>query len=91
MPGLHSWIKVAKIKIAQIENKKFPFKKKIVFPGVRGLTTSSDIVYDYTTSGPVEYISTVYTEYIHFYAVYIHFQTIYIFTSNAIKIWDPHP
>jgi hypothetical protein len=71
-------------KVAQIEHKIAI--KKNVFPEVRGLTTSSYIVYNYTTSGPVEYISTVYTEYIHIHAAYTHFQTIYTFTSNVIKI-----
>lgn len=63
MPGLHSWKKAVQMKTAEIEHK-ISIKKKSIFPGVRGLTISSCIVYDYTTSGPVEYISTVYTEYI---------------------------
>jgi len=40
---------VAEIKIAQIGNKISIYNS--VFPGVRGLTTPSYIVYDYTTSG----------------------------------------
>ena len=40
--------KVMQIKIAQIKHK-FPFKT-VYFLGIRGLTTSSYIVYDYTTS-----------------------------------------
>jgi len=49
--------------------------------GVRGLTTSSCIVYDYTTSEhrPVECIFTTYT-------VYICFLTVYLFIPAAVKM-----
>jgi len=44
MPGLHSLNTSCK------SNTKFPFKT-VYFLAVRGVKTSSFIVYDYTTSG----------------------------------------
>jgi len=38
-------------------NTKFPFKT-VYFLGVRGLTTSSYIEYDYTASGHMDFYST---------------------------------
>ena len=54
--------------------------KKSVFPGVRGLTTSSDIVYEYTTSGPVEYIYLLFilNTYISMQCTYISKQYTYL-------------
>ena len=48
-------------------NTNFPYKT-LYYLGVRGLTTSSYIVYNYTTSGPVEYMCTVCT--VHMYWMY---------------------
>jgi len=54
------------------------------------MTTSSYIVYDYTTSRHMDllsmYLHTVYTEHTHFYTEYIHFYIIYLFISIATKM-----
>jgi hypothetical protein len=44
MPGIRSW------KVSHKSNTEFPFKT-MYFLGVKGMTTSSYIVYDYTISG----------------------------------------
>jgi len=68
---------------------KTPFQT-VYFLDVRGLTTSSHIVNDYTISGHMDlwsvYVCIVYIEYIHLYTVYIHLCTIYLFISNVVKI-----
>ena len=48
-PGIHSWKTPQKSKPWKL-NAEFPFKT-VYFLGVRGLTTSSYIVYDRTTRG----------------------------------------
>ena len=68
--GLFSWKTPGK------SNTQFPFKA-VYFLGVKGLRTSTYVVYDGTTKGPVEYISTVY---VTFYAVYISIK--YIINNN---------
>jgi hypothetical protein len=67
-------------KIMQVEHK-IPISYS-VFQEIRGLTTTSYIVCDCTTSGhngPVEYKCTVYTVYVHFY-------TMCVFSSNAVTM-----
>jgi hypothetical protein len=51
-PGLRSW-KTSRKSKSHKSNKKFPFKT-MYFLGVWGLTTSSYIVQDYTTSGHMD-------------------------------------
>ena len=56
------------------------------FCGGRGLTASSYILYDCTTSGhtgTVEYICNAHTVYIHFY-------TIYLFIHDVLKVLETH-
>ena len=82
MPGLCFWNMSCKSKLRK-STAKFPFKTLHV-PGVKGLTTSSYIAYDYTTIGHMDMCR--YTLHIHFYTVYIDFYTSYLFISNAIKM-----
>jgi len=61
--------------------------------GFRRVTTSSYIVYGYTTRdiyGHLEYLHTVCTVYIHFCTAHKHLYTIYLFISNAIKMQETH-
>jgi len=51
-PRLHSWKTLHKLKLCR-SNMKFSFKT-VYFLGVRGLTTSLYIVYNYITSGHTE-------------------------------------
>jgi len=75
-------------------NTKFPFKTDYIL-GIRGLTTSFYIVYDYTISGHTEllsiYVLYVQDVYISIQCTYISIQYFYLFISNSIKIYDSHP
>jgi len=64
-------------------NTEFPFKM-VYFLGVRGLTASTCIVYDCTTSGHMD-LSSTYVLYIQY--IYVYVQYIYLFISNAIKMY----
>ena len=69
MAGMYTWKTLCKL------NTKFPFKR-MHFLGVRGLSTSSYIAYDYTTSGHMDLYS-IYLLYIKY--IYISIQFIYLF------------
>ena len=75
-PGLSSW------KASRKSNKKFPFKT-VYFLKVRRLSTSSCIVYDYTTS---EYMTLQITYLLCIKYIYISIQCILISTNMMMKL-----
>jgi hypothetical protein len=57
------------------------------FVGVRGLTSSSYILCDYTSTGYKGTIENICNMYIYtVYTVHIHFYTLYLFICDALKV-----
>jgi hypothetical protein len=70
--GLHFW------RTSQKLNTKFPFWT-VHFSGVRGLTASSYILFDYTSSGHKRTIADVCNVYIYIQNTYTSIRYIYLF------------
>jgi hypothetical protein len=72
---LRSW-KMSRQSQLHKSNTKFPFKT-VYYLGVRGLTTSSYTVYNYTTSGHMVYLLYIQYIYISIQCTYISVQYMY--------------